>query len=142
VNSLNLEEVARAVSPEPNRITLHGHTFTEPVSFRLRLSPISAGIYAILAADRSYGTTEFQVIYFGQCDDFSRHVTRSHERYEDWLAEAGGIENLYVAYYPIPSLPEAQRRAMAGSLITHYQPVCNEKLARHFSFGALLGIGR
>ena len=142
VDSLNLDQWTKLSNPEPKGITLLGHTFTEPKSFRLRLSPISPGIYAILMVDRLWGTTEYQVIYFGQCDDFSRHVTRAHEHYGDWLTEAGGIENLYVAFYPTPLLPEVQRRAVESSLIAHYHPVCNERATKHFSFGALLGIVR
>ena len=142
MNSLNLDQWPELSNPQPKGITFLGHTFAEPVSFRLRLSPISAGLYAILVADRSWGTTEYHVIYFGQCDDFSRRVTRSHEHYGDWLTEAGSIEKLYVAFYPTPSLSEAQRREVKSSLIAHYHPVCNEKFSRHFSFGALLGIAR
>lgn len=142
MSSLNLGEWTTPGNPQLNGINLSGYTFTEPVSFRLRLSPISAGLYAIFKADRSWGATEHQIIYIGQCDDFSRRVTRSHEHYGDWVTEAGGIENLYVAFCPMPSLPEGQRRELENSLIANYHPVCNERFSRHFSFGALLGIGR
>jgi hypothetical protein len=117
------------------------HTFTEPLSFRLRVSPVSPGVYAILVPDRS-GEGGYEVIYFGECDDFPRQVARTHEHYRDWVEEAGGLENLHVAYYATPFLSEAQRRATKISLIDHYHPVCNEKVGKHFSFGALLGIGR
>lgn len=141
MNSLNLDQWAKYTSSAKG-ISLLGHTFTDPMSFRLRLSPISPGIYAILTADRSWGETEYRVIYFGQCDDFSRHVARTHEHYSDWLEEAGGIENLYVAFYPTPFLTGTQRRDVESSLIAHYHPVCNEKFSRPFSFHGLLGIGK
>lgn len=142
MSTLNLDQWTTPGKPQLSGINLSGYTFTEPVLFRLRLSPISAGIYAILMGDRSWGATEPQIIYIGQCDDFSRRVSRSHEHYSDWVTEAGGIENLYVAFCPTPSLPEAQRREVESSLVAHYHPVCNERFSRHFSFGALLGIGR
>lgn len=140
MNSLNLDQWTKLGNPPQKGITLLGHTFTEPTSFRLRLSPISAGIYAILTADRSWGTMEYRVIYVRQCDDFSRYVNRAHERYGDWLTEAGSVDNLYVAFCPTPSLTEVQRRGVESSLIAHYHPVCNEKPSKHLSFGALLGI--
>lgn len=142
MNNFNLEEWTKVHNPIPQGIKFLEHTFTEPTSFRLRVSPVTPGIYAILAADRSSGAAEYEVIYFGECDDFSRQVARTHVLYRDWLEEAGGLENLYVAYYATPFLSDAQRRGLKNSLVEQYHPVCNEKAARHFSFGALLGIGR
>lgn len=141
-NDFNIEQWVKVHNPVPRGINFQGHTFTEPASFRLRLAPVSPGIYAILTVDRSGDEPEYEVIYFGECDDFPRHVTRTHEHYRDWLTEAGGIEDLYVAYYATPFLSEVQRRAVKNSLIEHYHPVCNERAGKHFSFGALLGIVR
>lgn len=142
LDNLNLNQSLKPTGPAPKGFTLLGHTFTEPVSFRLRRSPISPGIFAILIADRAWDTTDYEVIYVGQCDDFSRQVTMAHEHYEDWATEAGGIENLYVSFYPTPFLAEAQRRAVENSLIAHYNPSCNERVGKHFSIGTLLGIAR
>jgi hypothetical protein len=142
VSDFNLEQWTKLHNRIPHGIKFLEHTFTEPTSFRLRVSPVSPGVYAILVANRSGDGPEYEVIYFGECDDFSRQVARTHDRYRDWLEEAGGLENLYVAYYATPFLSEAQRRAMKNSLVEHYHPVCNEKAGKHFSFGALLGIGR
>jgi hypothetical protein len=140
---LNLIQSLTSAGPaEPKGFTLLGHTFTEPVLFRLRRSPVSPGIFAILIADRAWDTTDYEVIYVGHCDDFSRHVTRVHEHYPDWVSEAGDLENLYVSFCPTPSLPEAQRRAAASSLIAHCSPVCNQRVGKQFSIGALLGISR
>jgi hypothetical protein len=142
VSNFNLEQWTKVHNLIPQGIKFLEHTFTEPASFRLRVSPVSQGVYAILAGGRSGEGPDFEVIYFGECDDFSRQVARTHEFYRDWLEEAGGLENLYVAYYATPFISEAQRRAMKNSLVEQYHPVCNEKTAKHFSFGALLGIGR
>jgi hypothetical protein len=142
VSNFSLEEWTKVHNTIPRGIKFLEHTFTEPASFRLRVSPVSPGVYAILVTDRSDEGPEYEVIYFGECDDFSRHAARTHEHYRDWVTEAGGLENLYVAYFATPFLSEAQRRAMKNSLIEEYHPVCNEKASRHFSFGALLGIGR
>ena len=142
MSNFNLEAWTKVHNPIPQGIKFLEHTFTEPASFRLRVSPVTPGIYAILAGNRSAEAPEYEVIYFGECDDFSRRVTRTHELYQDWLEEAGGLENLYVAYYSTPFISEAQRRAKKNSLVEQYHPACNERAARHFSFGALLGIGR
>jgi len=142
VNNFNLQEWTKVHNLIPQGIKFLEHTFTEPASFRLRVSPVSPGIYAILAGDRSAEAPEYEVIYFGECDDFSRQVARTHELYRDWLEVAGSLENLSVAYYSTPFVSEAQRRTMKNSLVEQYHPVCNGKAARHFSFGALLGIGR
>ncbi|TAM82200.1 MAG: hypothetical protein EPN47_09645 [Acidobacteria bacterium] len=141
MNDFSLEQWTKLHNMVPHGIKFLEHTFTGPASFRLRLSPVSSGVYAILVPDRS-GQAEYQVIYFGECGDFARQVTRTHEHYQDWVEEAGRLENLYVAYFATPFLTEAQRRTMKNSLIEHYHPVCNEKAGKHFSFGALLGIGR
>ena len=142
LNIFNLDPLSNSGSPEPEGFTVLGHAFTEPVPFRLRRSPVSPGIYTILMLDRAWDTTEYEVIYVGECDDFSRRVTRVHERYGDWLTEAGGLDNLFVSFCPKPLLPEAQRRAAKSSLIDHYSPVCNQGAGKHFSLGALLGIAR
>ncbi|HET7212251.1 MAG TPA: hypothetical protein VFL79_01570 [Terriglobia bacterium] len=141
MNTFNLQEWVKAHNLVPQGIKFLEHTFTEPASFRLRVSPVSPGIFAILAG-RPGGAREFEVIYFGECDDFSRQAGRAHELFRDWLEEAGGLENLYIAYYATPFLSEAERRAAKNSLVEEYHPVCNDKAAKHFSFGALLGIGR
>ena len=143
LDTLNLIQSLKSAGPaEPSGFTVLGHTFTEPVLFRLRRSPILPGIFAILIADRAWDTTDYEVIYVGHCDDFSRHVTRVHEQYDAWVTEAGDLENLYVSFCPAPLLPEAQRRAAASSLIAHYNPVCNQRAGKQFSIGALLGISR
>ncbi len=142
VDNLKVEAWMKVHNAVPKGIKFLGHTFTAPASFRLRLAPVTPGIFAILVVGRSGDGVEYEPIYFGECDDFPRRVTRTHERYRDWLTETGGIENLYVAYYATPFLTEAQRREVKSSLIDHYHPVCNEKAGRHFRFGALLGIGR
>jgi len=141
VSNFNLEQWTKLHHSIPPGIKFLEHTFTEPASFRLRLSPVSPGVYAILAPSRS-GESEFEILYFGDCEDFSRQVARTHEHFRNWVEEAGGLENLYVAYYATPFLSEGQSRAVKNSLVEHYHPVCNEKAGKHFSFGALLGKGR
>jgi hypothetical protein len=142
VSDFNLQGWTKIHNRIPQGIRFLEHTFTEPASFRLRVSPVSPGVYAILTADRSGEAREYGVIYFGECDDFSRQVTRTHEHFHDWVEEAGGLENLYVAYYATPYLSETDRRALKNSLVENCHPVCNDKAGRHFSIGGLLGIGR
>ena len=115
MSDFNLEPWTRIHNKIPQGIKFLEHTFTEPTSFRLRVSPVSPGVYAILAADHSGEGTQYEVIYFGDCDDFSRQAARTHELYHDWLEAAGGLENLYVAYYSTPFRSEGERRAVKNS---------------------------
>jgi hypothetical protein len=142
VSDFNLQEWTKIHNRIPQGVRFLEHTFTEPASFRLRVSPVSPGVYAILTADRSGEAPVYEVIYFGECDDFSRQVARTHELFHHWVDAARGLENLYVAYFATPFLSEGERRALRNSLVDHYHPVANDRAGRHFSIGALLGIGR
>lgn len=66
-----------------------------------------------------------------------------HERYEDWIKEAGGTANTYVAFCPTPLLKEEQRRWVENDLIARYQPVCNLRdNSPAFAYHPLLGIAK
>ena len=109
----------------PAGITFHNRPFTEPALFHLAPPPISSGIYAILMPDPSCQPRPYRVIYFGESNDFSARVTQEHERYDDWVTEAGGVANLYVAFCSTPYLREEQRRWVESDLIAGYRPACN-----------------
>jgi hypothetical protein len=124
-------------------IRFNNQTFTEPVPFPPALPPVSSGIYAILVPDADCTPRPYRVIYFGESGNFHERVTESHERYDDWIKEAGGIENTYVAFCPTPLLKEEQRRWVENDLIARYRPACNLKDNQTpFFYQPLLGIAK
>lgn len=108
-------------------ITFLNRAFTEPTPFHLMLPPVASGIYAILAPDPSCKPRPYRAIYFGESGNFSASVTDSHECFNEWVREAGGIANTYVAFCATPFLREEQRRWAENDLILRYRPVCNLK---------------
>jgi hypothetical protein len=111
----------------PAGITFLNRAFTEPTSFHATLPPVASGIYAILTHDPSCKPRPYRAIYFGESSNFSATVTDSHEFFNDWVREAGGIANTYVAFCATPFLREEQRRWAENDLILRYRPVCNLK---------------
>lgn len=111
----------------PPGITFHNRAFTEPAPFLLSPPPIASGIYAILKPDPSCAPRPYRVIYFGESRNFSERVTENHERFNDWVGEAGDAANIYIAFCPTPFLREEQRRWAESDLIARYRPVCNLK---------------
>jgi hypothetical protein len=125
----------------PTGITFNNRPFTEPTLFHLTLLPVSSGIYAILIPDPLCRPRPFCSIYFGESSSFSERVTEHHECYNDWVTEAGGVANLYVAFCSTPFLREEQRRWVENDLIARYRPVCNLKASQaQFFYQPLLGI--
>lgn len=114
-------------STQPKGITFHNRAFTEPVPFSLTLPPVGSGIYVILAPHPASKPRPYRAIYFGETNDFSARVTESHERFGDWVREAGCIANTYVAFCATPFLRGEQRRWAENDLIVRYRPVCNLK---------------
>jgi hypothetical protein len=108
-------------------IRFNNRIFTEPAPFALAEPPVSSGIYAILAPDAARRPRPFRAIYFGESGNFHDRVTESHELFEDWIREAEGVANLYVAFCPTPLLRDVQRRWVENELIARYRPVCNLK---------------
>lgn len=111
----------------PAGIGFGNRAFTEPVPFSLALPPVSSGIYAILRSDDSCRPRPFRVINFGESGNFYQCVTEHHECFDDWVKEAGGLENVYVAFCPTPLLKQQQRRWIENDLIARYRPTCNLK---------------
>lgn len=111
-------------------ITFLNRAFTEPSPISLTLPPVSSGIYAVMVPDPSCTPRPYRVIYFGESNNLSRCVTDNHECFNDWVREAGGAANIYVAFCTTPLLREEQRRWANSDLIAEYQPVCNVKSSK------------
>ncbi|TAM79493.1 MAG: hypothetical protein EPN47_16950 [Acidobacteria bacterium] len=124
-------------------IRFNNQTFTEPAPLPLVAPPVSSGIYVVLALDVSCRPRSFRAIYFGESRNFHEDVTQTHEHYGDWIKEAGGVANTFVAFCPTPLLKEVQRRWVENDLIVRYRPVCNLKDNQiPSSYQPLLGIAK
>jgi len=100
--------------------------FSDPKRFPGWSGPQTSGLYAILVPDQGWSPRPFRPIYFGECQDFSKRVSTSHEKYPSWIREAKAPSRLFVAVHYMPSSTQDGRRALESELIAHYEPVCNE----------------
>jgi hypothetical protein len=111
---------------QPNGIIFDNILFTEPISLRA-FPPLSGGgIYVVLVPDLNSRPRTYRPIYVGQTGDLSERVCESHERFLDWVMEAGGVHRLYVAFHAMTA-GKSVRLAVENKLIGIYKPVCNDK---------------
>lgn len=111
---------------KPNGINFDNIWFTEPISFECFPPPFGGGLYAILIPDITARPRTYREIYFGQAEDLSERVCKSHEKYRDWAKQAGGADRLYVAFHAMTGT-ERERVALEERLIDMYKPACNDK---------------
>jgi hypothetical protein len=98
--------------------------FSEAAAFPRYFRPVSgSGIYVILVPDSGW-TQKFRAIYFGETEDFSQRITASHERYADWVREAGTAP-LYFAQSWMHGSTQPTRAVLEQALRDCYQPTCN-----------------
>ncbi len=129
-----LRLVGYQASPGPTGIFFRDRRFSEPALFVFHFPLLfESGLYAILVPDASCSPRPFRVIYFGETGELSKRVTSSHEKYPDWVREAGTASYLYVAFHEIAGTQQA-RRAAESDLIAHYRPACNIA----FNYSAML----
>jgi len=101
--------------------------FTGPNSLRTWQPLKVAGVYAILALDKSLNPP-FNPIYFGESEDFSeRGFLKSHHRFKCWIREAKSLENLFISTHIMPIQEEDERKAIEAELIKEYDPACNRE---------------
>ena len=112
-------------APKPSGIYFKDRLFSEPALFSFHLPVLfDSGLYAILVPDTNSSPRQFRVVYFGETGELSKRVTSSHEKYPDWVSEAGTASWLYVAFHAMIGTQQA-RQAVESDLISHYQPACN-----------------
>jgi hypothetical protein len=110
----------------PSGIVFADISFTEPARFSFFLPPfISGGLYAILVPDAAAKPRPFRVIYFGESGELAKRVRPSHEKYPDWVREAGGAPTLFVSFHTMIG-GQNERVALESELIAHYKPACND----------------
>lgn len=127
----------------PAGITFHNRAFTEPMPLLLTQPPIASGIYAILKPDPACAPRPYRAIYFGESCNFPEGVAENHVHFNDWVREAGGAANIYVAFCSTPFLREEQRRWAENELIARYLPACNLKdSAAPFFYRSMIGLAK
>ena len=104
-------------------ITWGGITFSDPIRLTTWIPQSIAGVYAISIRT----STGFSPIYFGESENLEeRGINATHHAYSCWLREAGSEENIFISIRLMPNSTEDHRREREGSLISQYNPVCNE----------------
>jgi len=101
-------------------------SFTEPARFEFFLPPFgSGGLYAIMVPDNSAKPRSFRAVYFGESGDLAKRVCLTHEKYVDWVKEAGTAHDLYVSFHAMSGSKD-ERVALESRLVAQYQPACND----------------
>jgi hypothetical protein len=101
--------------------------FTEPTPFSMASPNKTQGIYAILAFDAQCRPRPFRVLYFGESENLKTRVTDQHEKFTDWVQEAGGIV-FFVSFHGTVGLTDDQRKEAENKLIAEYNPPCNTRV--------------
>jgi excinuclease UvrABC nuclease subunit len=126
---MNIPTVPR---PAPG-IWLGNRWFTEPTPFSMVSPGSTQGIYAILAFDAQSRPRPFRVLYIGESENLKKRVTNQHEKFSDWVQEAGGIV-FFVSFHSTVVLTDEQRKDAEEKLIAQYDPPCNT----HVNFWAAI----
>jgi hypothetical protein len=114
------------LSPLPG-IAYSNRQFSEPTRFPPLLAPLYSGIYAILVSDLGFRPRPFRLLYLGESSFLGERLTRQHEKYNDWVREAGTTD-LYFAYHPTIGMTDQQRKDLECALINQHCPPCNLKV--------------
>jgi len=107
-------------------IVIKGLKFSFPVSFLDFKGHNGAGVYAIIAYDKSFGPVPYKIIYYGEASNFSRpNFLTSHRKYSYWTREADP-PSLYIAIYTrLPESSKQQKKVVKAELLSRYKPICN-----------------
>jgi hypothetical protein len=129
--------------PAPYGIVFDNRLFTEPeplpATSGLAAFLNSEGVYVILTDDPTASPRPYRALYFGESGTLWGRATSAHENYSSWQRAAGPYVRLYRAFHVMPGSTQRDRQVAESSLITAYNPPCNQKLS--FDFGGLFGLG-
>ena len=101
------------------------YCFSEPEVLPCSVPTSNSGIYAILVGDPTCHPRMMRVIYFGESENISGHLTPWHEKYPQWCGVSSGAIHLYVAFLPMESSTTEERAAVLADLLAQYRPECN-----------------
>jgi len=90
--------------------------------------PYRAAVYAIMMKPNSKNKPHtYRILYFGESSNLSeRGFYRSHHKYNCWIREASSESNLYIGIDLMPDSTAEEREKIESTLITQYNPVCND----------------
>lgn len=88
--------------------------------------PIVPGIYAVLTPMIA-ALGKYRLLYADETENLADRVTEEHEVRGAWLAEAGRIENLSVAWLGTPMLTSRERQFIVRAVIDRFDPPCNRR---------------
>lgn len=104
-------------------IRIAGYEFHGPYSLSEYNAPSISLIYAILVKDGK----SFKIICVGHLNPSVKSVVfKLHEEYDEWVKEAGGEGNLFIAVYEMPGSSLEEREGVVHELVREYEPVCNQ----------------
>lgn len=83
------------------------------------------GLYAILQPP-SFGVAHYGILYVGESQTIRSRATSTHENHSSWKKHSSTI---YRAFYPMPGSTQTQRQSIESSLISTFNPPCNERLS-------------
>jgi hypothetical protein len=82
------------------------------------------GLYAILQPQ--FGVPQYGILYVGESQNIRTRATATHENYSSWKQHSSTI---YRAFFPMPGSTQEQRQAIESTLISTFNPPCNERLS-------------
>ena len=83
------------------------------------------GLYAILQPP-ALGVSHYGILYVGESQTIRSRATSTHENHSSWTKHSGTI---YRVFYPMPGSTQAQRQAIESTLISTFNPPCNQRLS-------------
>jgi hypothetical protein len=101
-------------------ITLGSRSFAGPFLLPLWSAPKSAGLFAVMVP--GWRLLTFRALHFGQAENFSIDIIKSHSRYAEWITIAGTEWNLYVATHEMSFSTEVQRQSAEREVAREYRP--------------------
>lgn len=112
------------------------YAFEGPYTLGGWTPPESSGIFAVMYRENTR-TERFAVIYVGEAENFADVGFPFHHLQSPcWIGRIESKWKLSVAYLPVPGASASIRQAIVESLVTVYNPVCNEVEALNQSVGA------
>jgi hypothetical protein len=106
------------------RIVYGNRSFSGPMQFPAPLPAPLSGLYTIVVPDVGWTPRQFRLLYLGESSNIKERATEQHEKYDDWLREAGG-RPLYIGYSTTVGMTDQQRRDEECRLINLCNPPCN-----------------
>jgi hypothetical protein len=101
-----------------------GLPFTAPAIFNGNVASKDSGVYVIMTKpDPQNKPQTYDVLYFGETENFSKRLDTSHEKILCWKRYQ--INGLYYSLYIMSGSPQDQRQSIKSLLIKMHNSSCN-----------------